>query len=437
MGRLAPFFCKLIGIWIGARYTAVQCSKRDRQGGSCVLRETKGGRMHNHRSKAMNSPTIQMSDIGPIREAEIALGDLTVLVGPQASGKSILLQFAKLLVDTGAVLAALKRYGLEWRKDVRRFLDIYLGEGMGSVWNDTRSRLAFHGKPVELDSLVARQKKTTEETMFFIPAQRVLTLRNGWPRPFADYSPGDPFAVRDFSEKVRQLLESDIGRAESLFPQTRRLKKSERQLLTNTVFSQFQLQVDRQGMQRRLVLTPSKTGDSLPFMVWSAGQREFAPLLLGFYWLLPPTKVARRGDLRWVVIEELEMGLHPRAISTVLLLVLDLLARGYRVCLSTHSPHVLDVVWALRICQKHQADPLRLLDLFEVSATGPMRTIARKVLDKQARVYYFDAKTGRTQDISDLDPGARNAGESGWGGLTEFSGRAADIVARVVGGSEE
>jgi hypothetical protein len=385
----------------------------------------------------MGASTIEVSHVGPIKHAQVTLGDLTVLVGPQASGKSIFLQFVKLLMDTGAVLAALKRYGLEWRKDVRRFLDIYLGEGMGSIWSEAKSRISLDAKNVDLGSLVGRQKKNTAETMFFVPAQRVLTLRNGWPRPFADYSPGDPFAVRDFSEKVRLLLESDMGRAESLFPQTRRLKGSERQLLVRTVFSRFRLQVDRQGMQRRLVLTPSQAGDPLPFMVWSAGQREFVPLLLGFYWLLPPTKVARRGGLRWVVIEELEMGLHPRAMSTVLLLVLDLLSRGYRVCLSTHSPHVLDVVWALRVFQEHNADPGRLLELFDVRATGPMKRIADTVLKKKARVYYFESPSGRTREISDLDPGAEDAAVSGWGGLTEFSGRVADIVAEVVSSSTE
>jgi hypothetical protein len=42
-----------------------------------------------------------------------------------------------------------------------------------------------------------------EERSFFIPAQRVLTLsRDGWLRPFTDYKPGDPFCVRDFSEKL-------------------------------------------------------------------------------------------------------------------------------------------------------------------------------------------------------------------------------------------
>ena len=56
------------------------------------------------------------------------------------------------------------------------------------------------------------------------------------------------------------------------------------------------------------------------------------------------------------------------------------------------------------------------------------------------RVYYF-SREGSVQDISDLDPGAEDDAESGWGGLTEFSGHVGDVVAGVaarnqaVGGS--
>ena len=159
--------------------------------------------------------------------------------------------------------------------------------------------------------------------------------------------------------------------------------------------------------------------------------------MLVFYWLLPPTKVSRRADIRWAVIEEPEMGLHPRAISATLLLVLDLLARDYRVCISTHSPHVLDVVWALRVIRQHGADASKVLDLFDVKPAPNMKAMAEKVLEKEARVYYFDAKSGRAREISDLDPASEDAGEAGWGGLTEFSGRVADVVAGVVGGSAE
>lgn len=267
--------------------------------------------------------------------------------------------------------------------------------------------------------------------MFFIPAQRVLTLARGWPRPFTDYSPGDPFVVRDYSEKLRLLMESELG-SEVLFPQTRRLKAEIREVLQRTMFAGFRLQIDKQGPQRRLVLSQRDGEAPLPFMVWSAGQREFVPLLLGLYWLLPPTKVARRAKIEWVVIEELEMGLHPQAISAVLLLVLELLSRDYRVCLSTHSPHVLDVVWAMKTLRQERANPTKLLQIFDVEATPSMKKLATSVLAKEARVYYFDRSTGRTRDISNLDPGAADTAESGWGGLTEFSGRVQEVVASVM-----
>ncbi|MCR4411553.1 MAG: ATP-binding protein [Thermoguttaceae bacterium] len=379
----------------------------------------------------MSTASLILSNVGPMERAEVEFGDLTVLVGPQATGKSIFLQFLKLLVDAGAVLDNLKRHGLRWDRSTGDFLDVYLGEGMCGVWNEGQSQVIFQGNAVDLNRLTARQRRAKRETLFFIPAQRVLTLGKGWPRPFSDYSPGDPFTVRDFSEKVRVLVESGIGSAESLFPQTRRLKEETRRLLLATIFSSFGLCVDKHGAQKRLVLR-SQNGESLPFMVWSAGQREFVPLLLGFYWLLPPTKVSRRGDIQWVVIEELEMGLHPRAISVVLLLVLDLISRGYRVCVSTHSPHVLDVVWAIRMFQQHRADPRKLLDLFDVSPTPSMRWMAETMLTKEARVYYFDPTSRRSRDISRLDPGADDASEAGWGGLAEFSGRVADAVAEVV-----
>ncbi len=264
----------------------------------------------------------------------------------------------------------------------------------------------------------------------------MITLARGWPRPFTDYSPGDPFVVRDFSEKLRLLLEAGQFRGEILFPQSRRLKTEIRELIDETVFARFGLRIDKDRAQKRLVLGPTDRV-SLPFMVWSAGQREFVPLLLGFYWLLPPTKTPRRADIDWVVIEELEMGLHPRAISAALLLVLDLLNRNYRVCLSTHSPHVLDMVWAIRMIQQYHANPRALLDAFDVGKSQSMLELAKNVCEKQARVYYFDPATRCTREISRLDPGAEDTSEAGWGGLSEFSGRVADVVSQIVSHAPE
>jgi hypothetical protein len=249
-------------------------------------------------------------------------------------------------------------------------------------------------------------------------------------RPFTDYKAGDPFTVRDFSEKLRVLMETGLGRAEAVYPQPKRLKREIRNLLSLNIFSNFHLQIDRTGPQKRLLLADDhKT--KLPFMVWSAGQREFVPLLLGLYWLLPPTKVTRRGSIQWVMIEELEMGLHPKAIETMLVIVLDLLWRGYRVCLSTHSPHVLDLVWALRMLRENRAEPKAVMRIFDVKPGPTTLKLGQAALEKDAKVYYFDPD-GKTRDISALDPTSVDKSEAGWGGLTELSSRVADVVAEAV-----
>lgn len=379
----------------------------------------------------MKNPTLKIHNLGQIKEATLTFGDLTVFVGPQATGKSIAFQLLKLMVDAGQVQEEMSRYGIDWSSKLPDFIDAYFGEGMHTIWQEGQSAVSWKGKPVDLEQLARRKRTGKDENLFFIPAQRVLALRDGWPRPFTDYSPGDPFAVREFSEKLRVLVEKEFG-GESLFPQPKRLKKEFRDLLERDVFSKFSLKVDKVHSQKRLVLGNGNENDSLPYMVWSAGQREFVPLLLGFYWLMPPTAVSRRGDIEWVVLEELEMGLHPRAISVVLLMVFELLARGYRVCLSTHSSQVLDAMWALKHLRENKAKPESLLEVFGAPNSQGMIRLAEAVMAKTSRVHYFDRESGTTRDISSLDPCAEEQGQAGWGGLSEFSGRANDAVARAV-----
>jgi len=370
-------------------------------------------------------------NVGQIREADLELGDLTVFVGPQATGKSIALQMLKLLVDHGSIRTQLEAYGVDWEGELPDFLDAFLGEGMHGIWNN-QTKVVEDGKEINLAALIKKKGPRHKASLFFIPAQRVLTLRDGWPRPFSDYGPGDPFTVRAFSDELRMLMEGDLGKGSAaLFPKSNRLKSELRDMLDDAVFHGFGLRVDKVHFQKRLVLDAGDNSDPLPFMVWSAGQREFVPLLLGLYWSLPSAAVLRRKGIDWVVIEELEMGLHLKAINVVLLLVLELLSRGYRVCLSTHSPQVLDILWALRVFQEKGGTAQDVLDLFECKATPAMLKVAEVVLTKKGKVHYF-RQDGTTRDISNLDPSAEDVAEAGWGGLSEFSGRVGDVVSRVV-----
>jgi hypothetical protein len=119
-----------------------------------------------------------------------------------------------------------------------------------------------------------------------------------------------------------------------------------------------------------------------------------------------------------------------------MLMVLELLSRGYRVCLSTHSPHVLDVMWALRIIKERKGTEKDVLDLFELPTSLPMKVLVSNVLGKDLKAYFFQ-RDGKVVDISRLDPGVDNEAEANWGGLAEFSGHVGDIVSRVVSRAQE
>ena len=64
---------------------------------------------------------IKLTSLGQIREADITFGDLTVFVGEQASGKSILLQLMKLILDAGDITQTLKKHGFGLARKNRTF----------------------------------------------------------------------------------------------------------------------------------------------------------------------------------------------------------------------------------------------------------------------------------------------------------------------------
>jgi ABC-type multidrug transport system ATPase subunit len=146
---------------------------------------------------------------------------------------------------------------------------------------------------------------------------------------------------------------------------------------------------------------------------------------------MPAGGAQRRDEIQHVVIEEPEMGLHPKAISAFLLVVLELLRRGYRVCISTHSPHVLDVIWALRVFQEYSAEPRDVRRIFSIKSGPFIDEVARTALGKSYKTYYFPSGD-KAVDISDLDPGHESEEVRGWGGLTAFTANIGDVIAEVV-----
>ena len=83
---------------------------------------------------------------GPIEDVSVDFGDLTILVGPQASGKSIMLETLKLAVDRNNIIDTLDRYNYIIGHNIDKILNVYYGEGMSNIWkNDTR--IDLDGQP--------------------------------------------------------------------------------------------------------------------------------------------------------------------------------------------------------------------------------------------------------------------------------------------------
>lgn len=379
---------------------------------------------------------LEVSRFGPIPRAVVEFGDLTVLVGPQASGKSLFVQLAKAIADAGAIRNDLKRHGFDWIHGsnlVSDYSSLYFGGGLQSLI-DRHTTIRFDGRSVPPERIAKPGgNASAEETVLLVPAQRVLVLQDGWPKHFRGYSAGDPYSMRRFSELLRTLLESGLASGETLFPQPRRLMTPLRNAIDHAIYDGFKLMSETEGVRKHIVLQPNKGGPSLPFNAWSAGQREFTPLLLTMYWLMPPTNRATRESLTDVIIEEPEMGLHPQAILSFMLLVMALLHRGYRVTLSTHSPVVLDVLWALgnlrQVKQRRALSALR--SIFQISrGDNQINATLQSALKSEIRAFYFDrARDGITvRDISGLDPGSTDEATAGWGGLSGFSGGIAEAV---------
>ncbi len=87
-------------------------------------------------------PRLTVKRFGPITSADVAFGDLSIIVRPQATGKSLFLQTLKLLVDRDQIHDMFARHSMSFGGREEAFLDAYFGRGMASGWG-TRSSMTF------------------------------------------------------------------------------------------------------------------------------------------------------------------------------------------------------------------------------------------------------------------------------------------------------
>ncbi len=397
---------------------------------------------------------LSVQDFAQIESAEIDFGepgDLTILVGQQATGKSLVLQWLKLLTDSLTVRQDWERFGTNYKVagDDIRPLDMFFGEGLGRGFRQGSTKIALDQKDMSLKTLFNLKsgrgaKSHVVESTYFIPAHRALLLTEGWPRNFQQHVPGTPYVARAQSERLARWL-SDSG--QSIFPIANKLTKELRDRFDAAIFHTATLDVDRSSPQSRLILT-AEQNTPIPYMAWTAGQREFVPFLIALYELMPGGGGARLQkqeitDIQTVVLEEPELGLHPKALFAVGVGILHLLSRGYRVAVSSHSPLMVDFAWSLnRLNMAHlhgKANESSYLKAYDLKSNDQNKTLVSKLQTTKARTYYMayqenaagTVKKVVAKDISGLQSYSADTDTASWGELLKYSTKLAEVIGQL------
>lgn len=383
---------------------------------------------------------LTIKNFGPIKEAHIAFGDLTFLIGPQASGKSLSLELLKLIIDKQHIIPTLSNYNYILSKtDAKNILECYFGEGMSGIFQK-EAEFSFGGNPFSSQDLlkVLSQQEAPEqqqEAVFYVPAQRILSIADGRPKNFMEFDTSTPYVLRRFSETLRIFMQGGLGNPDTIFPMVNRLRSEIKESINESIFHNAQVILDKTGNQRNMKLAVDNL--RIPFMAWSAGQKEFMPLLLAIYCLSGvPTSVVNKADYKWVIIEEPEMGLHPRAILSVLLEIIELMQSGYKVVISTHSTMFLDFAWAFNNIRSLSEENFKeaMCAMFGVNADSTTICLFDGMNTKVIKTYYSAKSMTREgvtfADISTLDAFSEDTDISEWGGLSSFAGKSSEIVSQ-------
>lgn len=382
---------------------------------------------------------ISIKHFGPIDEVNVNLGNLTILIGEQASGKSLFLQLLKLVLDKEHVLNILDGYNYVLGSNYNNILNLYLGEGMSDLWTD-HSSVCYDGMDFSRDNLKHSEDVTSgssvHEKLFYIPAQRILSISDGRPKNFMEFDTSTPYNLRFFSETLRLFFQYEINGDNILYPVGEKLKSMFNVSFDESIFHGGKVVIDKSSGQKKMRMHIANA--SLPFMTWSAGQKEFMPLLMAFYHLASDyINTSGRQKYQYVVIEEPEMGLHPQAIIDVIMQVVNFMAEGYKIIISTHSPVFVEFAWAFNLIRSVTDDTKRvsaLAELLGISDKPEIYGVLSSISDKLINTYYFarTAKGVRSTDISTLDTFSDNTDISEWGGLSRFSTRAAEVVSKYI-----
>ncbi len=124
------------------------------------------------------------------------------MLGPQASGKTLFLQMLKLLIDKDHVVQTLTKYNYIVDKQPDQILNYYFGDKLSSMWTKSTC-VQVDEKVIKKRILMENECEDAQERVFYVPAQRILSISDGRPKNFMEYDISSPYVLRNFSETLR------------------------------------------------------------------------------------------------------------------------------------------------------------------------------------------------------------------------------------------
>jgi len=358
--------------------------------------------------------TLSVRNLGPIKHCEVEFGDLTFIVGPQASGKTMFLETLYLVGMKEHICDTLKKYSYNF-KNWDEFVRIYFGNFKSQIWND-KTECSFNGMCFDTDYQSQSEIKYYLE---YIPAQRSVTVSDGRFKFFNEYEKETPFVVKEFSDCLRSIV---VDRDD--FITTDNFLKG--------IYHDGEIYLDTESFEQSKIRMRVNNAD-VPYSSWSMGQKEFSPLHI-FY-------QNKRSLSDYIIIEEPELGLHPQAIIEFLkyafqniVWVLELEKKN-KLIISTHSDTIIQFVWALsniaHISDKDKYINAVMKMLNADTEDADLQNNLEYLFNHRDNIKTYFFKDGVSKDISSLDAWSDDPDVVEWGGLTSFASRVGDIVADV------
>jgi hypothetical protein len=357
---------------------------------------------------------------GPIQHADVQLHNLTVFVGPQATGKSLAMQLCyfmqwleRLVIPMDdseqpapqeILLHSLKSY-------LSTEISTYASTNTHICWysdteqEETRQEIWWRGSKFHLnDALLARVQRIlagknslSENEGVYIPAGRIVysyvtpsqSMRIAAQRVTLQW----PHSMYSFYE----LLEETIRNLWQQQEQQKRRSSAASNISEDTSFLKQRIQSIIQGQlhYRHNTILLDIGNKTLTPQIFAAGQMEIWP-----FCALVENGFLLEQSLEHVFFEEPEAHLHPGAQIQVMEIIAFLVNKGVEFLLTTHSPYML---YTLN----------NFLTASEILQAGlPLDADQRKTaLTPQRVAAYRFARDGNVTAILEKDTGLINADE--------------------------